>query len=94
MDHIPTLDTLMSRNCNFGNGYCVLCRECLETVDHLFCACWVANLVWQYICIWCNACPFFVFTVKDLVEIHDNVGIWKEKKKAFKCIIMVACWCI
>nr|XP_043636129.1 uncharacterized protein LOC122607256 [Erigeron canadensis] len=94
MNRIPTLEALKDRNCVFGDGLCVLCGEYEESVDHLFCGCELANLIWTFISSWCKASPFFVFSIKDLIEIHENVGLGKKEQKVVKGIVMVACWCI
>nr|XP_043633283.1 uncharacterized protein LOC122604455 [Erigeron canadensis] len=94
MDRIPTADALKVRNSVINDDICVLCDESLESTSHMFCSCGVASLIWYKISTWCKAFPFFVFTTKDLVEIHNHVQIGKKERKALKGIIMIPCWFI
>nr|XP_043611474.1 uncharacterized protein LOC122583102 [Erigeron canadensis] len=94
MERIPTVDALKNRNCFLPNEVCVLCETDSKTVNHLFCSCGVATIVWQFIRNWCRASPFFLFSPKDLVVIHEFVGLEKKERKALKGIIIVACWCL
>ena len=50
--------------------------------------------VWNQICKWTHVNNFFVFSFRDLVEIHDHVGLKGKAKKVFQGIIMISCWAI
>ncbi|KAL9996097.1 hypothetical protein Hdeb2414_s0741g00941721 [Helianthus debilis subsp. tardiflorus] len=54
----------------------------------------VATLLWQHISIWCKVPSIFTFTVRDLLELHNGVGLNGNARVAFQGIIIVGCWCI
>ncbi|KAL8214499.1 hypothetical protein R6Q57_003948 [Mikania cordata] len=51
-------------------------------------------MIWQRISSWCKLQPIYVFSVKDLLQIH-GLGNWCERKKeAIHAMILTAMWCI
>ncbi|KAJ0852104.1 hypothetical protein HanRHA438_Chr14g0634401 [Helianthus annuus] len=49
-------------------------------------------MVWSFISTWCKVGPIFVFSVKDIVNLHEHMGQRNNAKGVFKGIIMVECW--
>nr|XP_043639486.1 uncharacterized protein LOC122610572 [Erigeron canadensis] len=94
MDRIPTKLALKARDCFSNHLTCVLCGDGGESIDHLFCECGMAARIWHAISSWCNIPPFFIFSIKDLLEFHEILGKNKTKKNALKGIIMISCWYI
>ncbi|XP_035834146.1 uncharacterized protein LOC118482665 [Helianthus annuus] len=92
MNRIVTVEVLKKRNVNVADPNCCLCGEIDETKEHLFCACSIASLLWNRISAWCKIPNIFVFSFRDLLEIHDHVGLSGIKKEALKRIIRIWCW--
>nr|XP_043639311.1 uncharacterized protein LOC122610385 [Erigeron canadensis] len=94
---IPTMKALSDWKCIHAGSTvldCVFCGESMETVDHRFCECVVAAKVWHMVQGWCKTDPFFVFKLKDLMDIHERSRKSKEEKEALKGIILIGCWSI
>ncbi|PWA49539.1 reverse transcriptase zinc-binding domain-containing protein [Artemisia annua] len=94
LDRIQTASALRRRNCNIPSPFCGLCEEYEENVDHLFCHCVMASQVWYRLSRWCKISPLFMFSVKDLFGLHKSVGLDKKKKKVFKGLVFITCWCL
>nr|XP_043616052.1 uncharacterized protein LOC122587967 [Erigeron canadensis] len=84
MDRIPTKEALRVRGCGSGDFTCVFCGEGLETTTHLFCECIVAARVWHFISGWCRTTPFFVFNLKEILQVHEQQRRKKEEILAIK----------
>ncbi|PWA67589.1 RNA-directed DNA polymerase, eukaryota [Artemisia annua] len=94
MSKIPTSDALRRRNMVGVEATCSICGEDNESVEHLFTSCWVAMLVWNHICSWTRVQRFFAFSFRDLIEVHEHVGLRGKAKKVFQGIILLSCWVI
>ncbi|KAI3793650.1 hypothetical protein L1987_36270 [Smallanthus sonchifolius] len=94
MNRIATVEVLKKRNVSVVDQSCCFCGEIVESKEHLFCACPITSLLWTHVCAWCNIPNFFVFSFKDLLEIHDHVGLTGIKKEVVKGIIRIGCWSI
>ncbi|XP_076927656.1 uncharacterized protein LOC143591291 [Bidens hawaiensis] len=92
LDHLPTKAALRRRNTNTDNSVCVFCNDGEETVDHIFMACGFATGAWEGVLRWCGLPNFFVFSVKDLMELHKSKGILLVKKEILKGMVMICCW--
>jgi len=46
-DRLPTRVNLVRRGVQLENALCPMCREDIESVQHLFCTCKVAQKVWD-----------------------------------------------
>ncbi|PWA48326.1 RNA-directed DNA polymerase, eukaryota [Artemisia annua] len=94
MGRIPTACALRHRNIQIVDASCVFCGDAEETVDHLFTGCILASRVWQHISSWCKVKNFFAFSFKDLLDVHNFVGLSGRAKYIFYGIIIIGCWCI
>ena len=94
MYKIPTADALIKRNMTGVDGMCSICVEGLESVEHLFTSCSIALMVWDLICKWTHVHRFFAFSFKDLIEVHEHVGLKGKAKVVFQGIIFISCWAI
>ncbi|PWA75409.1 RNA-directed DNA polymerase, eukaryota, Reverse transcriptase zinc-binding domain protein [Artemisia annua] len=94
MSKIPTSDALRRRNMVGVEAICSICGEDNESVEYLFTSCWVAMLVWNHICSWTRVQCFFAFSFRDLIEVHEHVGLKGKAKKVFQGIIFLSCWVI
>ncbi|PWA43337.1 reverse transcriptase zinc-binding domain-containing protein [Artemisia annua] len=94
MGRIPTACALRYRNIPIVDVECMLCGDAEETVDHLFTGCIIVSRVWQHISSWCKVQNFFAFSFKDLLEVHNFVGLSGRAKDIFYGIIIIGCWCI
>ncbi|KAF5761365.1 putative RNA-directed DNA polymerase [Helianthus annuus] len=91
-DRIPTREALCRRNIRVDDNRCPLCNSEVETVDHLFSACGVSAVIWQKIQVWCNSSILFTFSFRDILEVHNWVGLEGHKKEVFHGIAIIACW--
>ncbi|KAK1437718.1 hypothetical protein QVD17_03514 [Tagetes erecta] len=91
-ERIATRTALRSRGIPLESTLCPLCGDHEETTTHLFTSCYIANMVWHSISSWCKIPPIFVFSVRDIFEIHNSINTTKEKRKIFQAIILTACW--
>ncbi|KAJ0534015.1 putative reverse transcriptase zinc-binding domain-containing protein [Helianthus annuus] len=91
-DRIPTREALIRRNIFVEDSACPLCNTGVETVDHLFTSCGVATVIWQKIQTWCKTSSLFVFSFRDVLEIHNWVGLEGKKKEVFHGIAILVCW--
>ncbi|XP_021986654.1 uncharacterized protein LOC110883123 [Helianthus annuus] len=94
LDRIPTADALRRRRIVIGDGLYPLCRSEEESVDHLFTSCIVTSVIWQKVSRWCRTAPVFVFSFRDLLNLHKYGSFRAGEKGAFKGIIRVAVWCL
>ncbi|PWA61623.1 RNA-directed DNA polymerase, eukaryota [Artemisia annua] len=94
MGKIPTAMALRHRNIPINDVSCPFCGDVEETVDHLFTGCLVANALWQHFTSWCKVHNWFAFSFKDLVDIHNFVGLTGKAKDIFHGIILIGCWSI
>ncbi|MFS7909622.1 putative RNA-directed DNA polymerase [Helianthus anomalus] len=94
MDRIATTAALERRNIQVRKKNCVFCDHEVETAEHLFSGCFFATSVWAAITSWCRIPNIFVFSVRDIVTIHQSVGLKGDKKVAFQGIIFISLWCI
>ncbi|KAK9055629.1 hypothetical protein SSX86_026714 [Deinandra increscens subsp. villosa] len=92
LGRIPTLTALHKRGIHISDLACRVCFEDIETIDHVFCSCPVACLLWDQIGMWTKLPPIFSFSFKDILEFHSSVHGSKKKKKLFQAIFAVACW--
>ncbi|PWA63518.1 RNA-directed DNA polymerase, eukaryota [Artemisia annua] len=94
MGKIPTAMALIHRNIPINDVSCPFCGDVEETVDHLFTGCLVANALWQHVTSWCKVHNWFAFSFKDLVNIHNFVGLTGRAKDIFHGIILIGRWSI
>uniref|UniRef100_A0A251UDF3 Putative RNA-directed DNA polymerase, eukaryota, Reverse transcriptase zinc-binding domain protein n=1 Tax=Helianthus annuus TaxID=4232 RepID=A0A251UDF3_HELAN len=94
LNKLATMDALRKRNMAGDDCYCVLCGEVEETVDHLFISCGFSSTIWALISLWCKIPNIFAFSIKDLLDLHEDVGGSERKRAAIQGIIRIGCWCI
>ncbi|PWA43878.1 toll/interleukin-1 receptor (TIR) domain-containing protein [Artemisia annua] len=94
MGMIPTVKALRHRNIPVADVSCLFCGDAEESVDHLFTGCMVAKVLWQHIASWCKVQNWFAFSFKDLMEVHNFVGLSGRVRDIFYGIIIIGCWSI
>ncbi|KAM0042262.1 putative reverse transcriptase zinc-binding domain-containing protein [Helianthus debilis subsp. tardiflorus] len=94
MNKIATLMALKSRHIGVEDTVCGLCGDGDESVDHLFTSCYMATMIWLHISNWCMIQNLVVFSFKDLLEVHEHVGLIGQKKEVLKGLIRIRCWSI
>ncbi|XP_022041861.1 uncharacterized protein LOC110944507 [Helianthus annuus] len=92
MDRLASKDALKKRNIDRGDQVCVLCDEEDETVEHLFTSCYIALTLWSIVSMWCKIPLILAFSVRDLLESHENIGLKGKKKEVIQGIVRVGCW--
>ncbi|XP_022019287.1 uncharacterized protein LOC110919324 [Helianthus annuus] len=92
LDRIPTKLALIRRNINVGEGLCTFCGEVIETTEHIFTACQLANGVWNGIASWVRIPPVFVFSVKDILELVEHLKVSTSKAEVLFGIFVLTIW--
>ncbi|KAK1436726.1 hypothetical protein QVD17_02508 [Tagetes erecta] len=94
-ERIQTRRNLAIRQIPIDSMDCPLCGIINESATHLFCECEMASTIWAIITNWLKIPPIFVFSIQDILSIHNSIPIASEKKKkAIHGILMTTCWCI
>ncbi|KAJ0780408.1 putative RNA-directed DNA polymerase [Helianthus annuus] len=92
LNRIPTVEALEKRGMVVIDDGCNFCNENLDSVSHIFTACRLALGVWEKISFWCKIPKFFVFSFRDLVEIHKVGDRSLAERKALHGIVISTCW--
>ncbi|KAI3727188.1 hypothetical protein L1987_66999 [Smallanthus sonchifolius] len=93
LDRIPTRQALSRRKVSLMSDSCPLCSEHVESVEHLFTSCFYATMLWGFISSWCVTPPIFVFSIRDILELHKTSLVESKKNKALQVVILAALWC-
>ncbi|KAJ0483598.1 putative reverse transcriptase zinc-binding domain-containing protein [Helianthus annuus] len=94
LNRIPTVEVLSRRGIEVEDSLCSFCSSEGESVDHLFTACPWSAVLWQKIEAWCRIPQIFMFTFRDLFDIHNHCGKRGAEKYALQGILIVSCWCL
>ncbi|XP_021974957.1 uncharacterized protein LOC110870066 [Helianthus annuus] len=94
LDKLATMDALKRRNIDRGDSNCVLCGEGEESMEHLFTSCCFAAMLCPIISLWCKILNIFAFSVNDLLDTHEHIGLKGIKKEVVQGIIRIGCWSI
>ncbi|XP_035845398.1 uncharacterized protein LOC118491608 [Helianthus annuus] len=94
MGRVATTSALEKRNIIVPKKNCVFCDYISETVEHLFSGCIFATGIWAAVTSWCRIPNIFVFSVRDIVDLHKSVGLDGITKIAFQGIMFTALWSI
>ncbi|XP_022004285.1 uncharacterized protein LOC110901819 [Helianthus annuus] len=89
---IPSVEALARRGVLVEDDGCSFCNEGIDSVSHIFTACPLALGLWEKISFWCCVRNFFVFSFKDLLELHSIGDRRKLEKEVLYGIIITACW--
>ncbi|XP_021996147.1 uncharacterized protein LOC110893345 [Helianthus annuus] len=92
MNRIPTVEALEKRGMVLIDDRCKFCNEGLDSVAHIFTVCPLALGLWEKISFWCRIPKFFIFSFRDLVEIHKFGARRSVERKAIHGIVLSACW--
>ncbi|KAF5784203.1 putative RNA-directed DNA polymerase [Helianthus annuus] len=92
LDRIPTVEALHRRGITVENPGCCFCDEGADSVSHLFTSCPFSLRLWEKITLWCRVTRFFIFSFRDLVEVHNHGTGSESEKKAIQGVIFTACW--
>ncbi|KAJ0937659.1 putative reverse transcriptase zinc-binding domain-containing protein [Helianthus annuus] len=92
LNRLPTVEALEKRGMVVINDGCNFCNESLDSVTHIFTACPLAMGVWERVGFWCNIPKFFVFSFRDLIEIHKVGNRSSAERKALHGIVITTCW--
>ncbi|KAJ0436408.1 putative RNA-directed DNA polymerase [Helianthus annuus] len=82
MNRVPTVEALGKRGVVIIDDMCNFCNEGLDSVSHIFTACPLALGVWEKVSFWCRIQNFFVFSFRDLLEIHNVGSKGKSEREA------------
>ncbi|KAK1433706.1 hypothetical protein QVD17_10621 [Tagetes erecta] len=74
-ERIASRVALCFRGVNLPSTLCPMCGNYEESAEHLLVSCSTALMVWSYIATWCKIHPFFAFSIKDLLEMHNSSNV-------------------
>ncbi|XP_021986529.1 uncharacterized protein LOC110882962 [Helianthus annuus] len=94
MGKILTALALKNRNIDIDDVTCHMCGSREESVNHLFSKCIIASRVWHHIVLWCKVPLFVTGSVRELLEVHNAVGLSNTAKEVFQGVVRVGCWSI
>ncbi|XP_021997730.1 uncharacterized protein LOC110894812 [Helianthus annuus] len=94
MGKIPMALALKNRNIDSDDLTCHMCGSGEYIVNHLFSRCIIASRVWHHIVLWCKVPPFVTSSTRELLEVHNAVGLSNTAKEVFQGIVSVGCWSI
>ncbi|KAF5754381.1 putative reverse transcriptase zinc-binding domain-containing protein [Helianthus annuus] len=94
LDRIPTVEALCRRGVLVDNPECCFCSEGSDSVSHIFSSCPYVLKLWEKICLWCRVYRFFVFSFRDLAEMHNSCRRPESERKAVQGVFYTACWLI
>ena len=83
---ISTWDNLLHRGWS-GPRRCILCKQELEDITHLFIKCSFMRAVWDTICLHTKIAHCW-----SGENLCDGMTIWIEAKAGFPSLVAVACW--
>ncbi|MFS7924463.1 hypothetical protein Hanom_Chr03g00272861 [Helianthus anomalus] len=72
-----TLKGLTKIDILHGTTICKLCGEGEEDSNHLFISCYVVSVVWHKVSLWCKIPQLYVFSIKELLEVHKSLMVHK-----------------
>ncbi|XP_022041261.1 uncharacterized protein LOC110943839 [Helianthus annuus] len=90
MGKIPTLAALVERRVDIDDTTCILCNSGEENAYYLFTICIVATQVWFAASRWCKIAPVIAASVKEVLEVHNQVGLAGKARDVFCGIVRVA----
>ncbi|XP_021975233.1 uncharacterized protein LOC110870354 [Helianthus annuus] len=85
---------LRNMNIQVEDITCQLCESRDEINEHLFVFYSFTCLIWQRVAAWCRVPALNVASVRDLLEIRNQIGLNDLAKEVFYGIVMIACWSI
>ncbi|XP_022042159.1 uncharacterized protein LOC110944824 [Helianthus annuus] len=92
LERLPTKTTLIKRNIQVENNFCIFCDDSDETAEHLFTSCIFSTRVWQAIAKWCRFPFLYVCDLKDLMNIYKNMRLNTAKKDMVQGLLIIGCW--
>ncbi|GLT76723.1 hypothetical protein SLA2020_483660 [Shorea laevis] len=94
LDRLPTKRNLQKRGVMLqGEGLmCGLCKEEMEDVNHLFCTCNEAWLVWVQVFNWWGVEVVLPETVREVAELFLGILGKMIGKEVSACIFLVVSW--
>ncbi|XP_021975347.1 uncharacterized protein LOC110870477 [Helianthus annuus] len=93
-NRLPTKAALSRRNIHLPSTTCVLFGDYEETTDHLFASCRLVQQVWDEISRWCRNPTPFLFSAKDVLELHLHCRGLAKWKRALYSVVQTCIWCI
>ncbi|GKD73279.1 RNA-directed DNA polymerase, eukaryota, reverse transcriptase zinc-binding domain protein [Tanacetum coccineum] len=90
---VPTRVNLDKRGIDLDSVRCPLCDNDIETEDHLFASCTIANDVWKLeVMAWWKVSGVLVTCVDDAAILAHRVLILPKLKKAFDVAVNTTLW--
>nr|XP_043639616.1 uncharacterized protein LOC122610690 [Erigeron canadensis] len=95
IDRIPTRYNLSNKGIDIPSILCPLCSTDLETTNHLFLACKIANKLWRLIATWLDIPTLLLATnLEDALLLLDNMPIKVLKKNCIEAVLFCMIWVI
>ncbi|XP_076899082.1 uncharacterized protein LOC143552848 [Bidens hawaiensis] len=94
LDRLPTFVALAKRNIPVRSNLCPVCDELEASVEHIFISCGLAQSLWCVISQWCKMPDFFLFSFRDLLEVHKYLRLSSIKANILQAVCLIATWCL
>ncbi|XP_076957043.1 uncharacterized protein LOC143632395 [Bidens hawaiensis] len=73
---------------------CTFCGEVEEIVEHVMVSCGLAQYMWSVLAQWCKMPTPFLFSFRDVLELHKFSRFEKEKADVLHAVCPIAAWCL
>ncbi|KAL4591835.1 hypothetical protein LXL04_004808 [Taraxacum kok-saghyz] len=93
MKRIPVAGELAARGIMVQNQVCHLCRQKLETIDHLFTGCNYTKHVMSWIFKWCGMDTPHFDNISNFLDYAASWGHCPRKRTIFITIMYCLMWC-
>ena len=89
---LPTRVNLDSRGMDIGSVLCPICRNDVETANHLFFSCSLAFDLWALVARWWDVDVPVLSSMADWVEWIDGVRLRKSTKDGLEVVCLTIMW--
>ena len=94
LDRIPTRLNLSNKGIDIPSVLCPFCSNDVETSQHIFLACDIAERIWKLIFKWLNIPFFSAANVGVIFQFIDGLHLKSTKKMCIEGIFCCTIWTI
>ncbi|XP_076945878.1 uncharacterized protein LOC143617109 [Bidens hawaiensis] len=94
LGRLPNFKALEKRNIPVASNMCPFCGEVKETVEHVMVSCGLAQYTWSVLAQWCKMPTPFLFSFRDVLELHKFSRFEKEKADVIHAVCLIVAWCL
>ena len=92
MNKLPTRVILDNRGLDIGSVLCPICRDDVETTNHLFFSCPMAFDLWEMVARWWDIDVLILSSMADWVEWIDGVQVQNSIKDCLEALCLIVMW--